>query len=116
MAFRRPVLTFALCISQDGVVTFNEVNRYAGYNISTLLRHCHRSYERNNSILMIWRTNDPKNYPVDPDTIEQILSKLQGWMYLYHRIGRGKHDVEALGAFHKNPFGLRKVTGAPQLS
>lgn len=116
MAFKRPALTFALCICQDGVVKFNEVNTQQGYNIGALLKHCHRSYERNNSLLMIWRTNNPDEFPVDPDVIEEILSNLKGWMFLYHRIGRGKYEVEALGSFHKNPFGLRKVTGTPQLS
>ena len=115
MAFRRPALTFALCISQDGVLKFNEVNTREGYNIGLLLPHCHRSYERNNSLLMIWRTNNPEEFPVDPDKIEQILSSLPSWMFLYHRIGKGKYEVEALGSFHKNPFGLRKVTGTPSL-
>lgn len=116
MAFRRPALTFALCISQDGVVKFNETNFHEGYNIGALLPHCHRSYERNNSLLMIWRTGNPEEFPVDPDIIEQILSNLPSWMFLYHRIGSGKYEVEALGSFHKNPFGLRKVTGVPQIS
>lgn len=115
MAFRRPTLTFALCISQDGVVKFNEVNTHQGYNIGALLKHCHRSYERNNSLLMIWKTRNPEEFPVDPDKIEQILSNLHGWMFLYHRIGKGKYEVEALGSFHKNPFGLRKVSATPQL-
>ena len=73
-------------------------------------------FRSNNSLLMIWRTNNPEEFPVDPDIIEHNLSNLPSWMFLYHRIGRGKYEVEALGSFHKNPFGLRKVIGNPQLS
>lgn len=93
---------------------FNEVNTYKGYNIAALMQHCHRSYERNNSLLIIWKANDPEMFPVDPDTIEQILSKLKDGMYLYHRIGKGKYEVEALGSFRNNPFGLRRLNGVSQ--
>ena len=115
MAFQRPALIFALCISQDSVIKFNEVNIREGYNIGALLPHCHRSYERNNSLLMIWKAKNLEDSPIDPDIIEQILSNLPSGMFLYHRIGKGKCEVEALGSFQKNPFGLRKATGNPQL-